>query len=89
MASGEAGRMAGRLISTQIRRVKRFCLLCVFGLIISKLDPTRRRQGLTVTVRTSRASPQMPRFAMGMFGLFGGSFDQGFIDGSGERTSFK
>ena len=63
----------GRLISTQIRRVKRFCLLCVFGLIISKLDPTR---SLTVTVRTRMAAPQMPRFdsdaivafAMGMFG---------------------
>lgn len=70
---GMAGRQDGSLISTQIRRVKRFCLLCVFGLIISKLDPTR---SLTVTVRTRMAAPQMPRFdsdaivafAMGMFG---------------------
>ena len=42
----------GRLISTQIRRVKRFCLLCLSGLIISKLDPTRQRS-LTVIVGTS------------------------------------
>ena len=42
----------GRLISTQIRRVKRFCLLCLSGLIISKLDPSRRRS-LTVIVGTS------------------------------------
>ena len=48
-----ACRLDGRLISAQIRRVKRFCLLCGFGLIISKLDPTRRP---SLTVRTSMAA---------------------------------